>query len=86
MKFSVIIDISMLLAIIYPYITWPTKSSIPVFLVERYHHDMRVIQVSLFKPPYSMVKLNTDGNALKNPRSIGVGRIIRNNMSNLVYV
>lgn len=84
-KFSIVKDLYNLILTVYPYINWPNSWNDLVIMVENCKHDLRVTQVNWFKPPPSIVKLNTDRSALDNPGKIGAGGIIRNHKGNLIY-
>lgn len=70
-KFSIVKALYTFVHMVYLYLNCPSNENELVSLVEKCQHDMRVIQVNLFKPPPSIVTLNADGSALENSEKIG---------------
>lgn len=75
----------MLLHICFPYIYWPNNWRGLVFIPENFQHEMGVVQVNRFKPPSSLVKLNTNGGEIENPGKMGADGILRDHNTRLIY-
>lgn len=78
-------DMSNLLSTIFPYISWPNSWRYLVILVGKYKHEVRVVQVIWKKPWTNILKLNTAGSAIDNPRKIGGGDILRDYQRRMIY-
>uniref|UniRef100_M1E0C2 RNase H family protein n=1 Tax=Solanum tuberosum TaxID=4113 RepID=M1E0C2_SOLTU len=83
-KHLVILDNFKLLHTVFPYISWPLRWNKLCNVIENCSQDTKVTAVQWTKPPYRWVKLNTDGSALSNPGSIGVGGVIRNHLGEII--
>lgn len=69
----------------YPYINWPSIWKELFKVIEGCVPEIKVSKVCWQTPSIDMVKLNTDGSSMDNPGNMGVGRICRNHMGELIF-
>jgi len=84
-KFGITSDIYKILKTTYPYFHWPSDWLQLCAKVDLCIHEIRITRIYWSRPPPELVKLNTDGSALGNPRRIGVGGILRDCNGNLIH-
>lgn len=78
-------DISRLLYTAFPYISWPIGWNNLISFVKKYSQETKLTFLYWSKPPVKVVKLNSNGSAIKNTGKIGAGGIIRDHNGGLIY-
>ncbi|OIT08999.1 hypothetical protein A4A49_44481 [Nicotiana attenuata] len=83
--FSITSDLLMLLRTSYTNVKWPSNWIEIYQITEDLQHHISVQQVIWRRPSHSYVKVNSDGNALDNPRKIGAGIIIKDHEGQFIH-